>query len=341
MSTTTPSPATGTTRDTPHAPPSGAVHGPRWVFLRLHRTPLRLALAVFALGAALTGFLRWAAWAYPEKEFDCSDGSPCSDTFLGFQSAATLLYEYMKNVSLSGLLLPVLIGAFVAGPVVARELESGLHRLVWTQSVSPARWFVSRLAIAATLAATAALAFIGVFQLGASGMLGMWNLHWMDRGVYEATGPALVAYGLLAVTVGALLGLLLRRTVAAMAAAAAVTGTVLLVAGTLRWDLVPVNTLTGPGSVEHPQPTGLPDGVKIVDWGLQNAAGQRFSPHECVPEKLIGARCPSDVTVTDWFVDFHPRAHFWYAQLVETGIVLVLAAAAGYAALRVLRRRHA
>ncbi|GHB19893.1 ABC transporter permease [Streptomyces chryseus] len=335
MSTTTTSP------DTTRPAPDTGLRGPLWVFLRLHRTPLLLALAVFVLGAALTGFLRWAAWAYPEKEFDCSDGGPCSDTFLGFHSAATLLYEYMKNVSLAGLLLPVLVGAFVAGPVVARELESGLHRLAWTQSVSPARWFASKLAVCATLATAAALTFIGVFQLGGSGMPGMWNLNWPDRGVYEATGPALVAYCLLAVAVGALLGLLVRRTVAAMAATAAVTGAVLLVAGTVRWDLVPVNTLTGPGSIESPHPTGLPVDVFLVESGLQNAAGERFFLRECVPEPLFGARCPSDVTATDWFVDFHPHAHFWYAQLVESGIVLALAAAAVYAALRVLRRRHA
>ncbi|MGW7055518.1 ABC transporter permease [Streptomyces sp. NPDC054887] len=339
MSTTTTPPDTA--RDTPDGRPPRGPHGLRWVFLRLHRTPLRLALAVIVLGAALTGFLRWAASAYPEKEFDCSDGGPCSDTFLGFHSAATLLYEYVKNLSLASLLLPVLIGAFVAGPVVARELESGLHRLAWTQSVSPARWFASKLAMAATLATAAALAFIGVFHLGGGGMFGMWNLRWPHRGVYEATGPALVAYCLLAVAVGALTGLLVRRTVAAMAATAAATGAVLLGVGTVRWDLIPVNTLTGPGSVENSTPTGLPKDVLVVDWGVQNAAGERFFPSECVPEKLYGARCPSDVTVTDWFVDFHPQAHFWYAQLVESAVALALAAAIVYAALRVLRRRHA
>ncbi|MGW7198918.1 ABC transporter permease [Streptomyces chryseus] len=333
MSTTTTSP------DTTRPAPDTGLRGPTWVFLRLHRTALRAALAVVVLAAAVTGFLRWAASAYPPVDANCV--GVCENTFLGFPDAHSMLYECMKNASGAALLLPVLVGAFVAGPVVARELESGVHRLTWTQSVSPRRWLASQVMLAATLATAGALSFIGIFQLGAYRMLGNWNLNWPDRGVYEATGPALVAYCLLAVAVGALLGLLVRRTVAAMAATVAVTGALLLTAGTVRWDLVPVNTLTGPGSVESAHPTGLPRDAFLVESGLQNAAGQRFSPHECVPEPRFGARCPSDVTATDWFVDFHPRAHFWYAQLAETGIVLVLAAVAGYAALRVLRRRHA
>ncbi|MCZ7459444.1 hypothetical protein [Streptomyces sp. WMMC940] len=43
--------------------------------------------------------------------------------------------------------------------------------------------------------------------------------------------------------------------------------------------------------------------------------------------------------VTD-FARTHPPSHFWPIQLVETGIVLALAAVATYAAFRVLRRRH-
>ncbi len=98
------------------------------------------------------------------------------------------------------------------GPVVSRELEAGLHRLAWTQSISPARWLASKLATAATLAVAGALALVGVFRLGASGLLGRANLSWSDRGVYEALGPALVAYCLLGVAVGALVRLLVRRT---------------------------------------------------------------------------------------------------------------------------------
>jgi hypothetical protein len=50
---------------------------------------------------------------------------------------------------LGGLVLavPGLIGVFWGTPLVARELESGTHRLVWTQSVSRTRWLAVKLGL--------------------------------------------------------------------------------------------------------------------------------------------------------------------------------------------------
>jgi hypothetical protein len=267
------------------------------------------------------------------KEIDCSNGGPCSDTFLGFASAETLLTEYMKSGSTLFLLLPVLVGAFVA--------ESGLHRLAWTQSISPARWLASKLAVAATLAVAGTLALMGIFRLGASGLLGQSDLRWPDRGVYEALGPALVAYVLLAVAAGALVGLLVRRTLLAMSLTGVVTGTVLLVLGSVRWNLVPSLTVTGPRTSEPFGGLHVPLNSLMTDLGEQNAAGERFDLHRCVPNRDYTAFCPTDLKATTWYVDFHPYSHFWYVQLIETGIVLALTAAAAYAAFRVLRRSAA
>ncbi|MGR8009804.1 ABC transporter permease [Streptomyces hypolithicus] len=338
MSTlTSPETATGTLAPVP----PGLARGPFWALLRIHRTALRISLGFIVLAAALTGFLRWAAAAYPYKELDCSAGGPCSDLFLGFASAEDLLVEYMKRGSEGALLLPLLIGAFVAGPVVARELEAGLHRLTWTQSFAPARWLASQLALTATLVLAGTLALMGVFQLGASGLLGQSDLSWPDRGLYEATGPALPAYCLLAVALGALIGLLVRRTLPAVAASGIVTGAVLLLMGSLRWSLIPVRTITGPATGGGYQRSFPPVGSFMTDMGVQNAAGERFVYRECLPDRMPGAHCPTDLQVTAWYVDHHPRSHFWYTQLLETSIALALAAAATYAAFRVLRRRHA
>lgn len=40
------------------------------------------------------------------------------------------------------------------------------------------------------------------------------------------------------------------------------------------------------------------------------------------------------------FAEVHPASHYWPLQLVETGILLALAALAVFAAFRVLRRLH-
>src|SRR5262245_11880941 len=44
-------------------------------------------------------------------------------------------------------LVPALIGAFWGAPLVARELETGTHRLVWNQSVPRRRWLAVKLTV--------------------------------------------------------------------------------------------------------------------------------------------------------------------------------------------------
>jgi len=43
--------------------------------------------------------------------------------------------------------VPLLIGMFWGGPLVAREIEQGTYRLAWTQSVSRGRWLATKLGI--------------------------------------------------------------------------------------------------------------------------------------------------------------------------------------------------
>ncbi|MFH8289432.1 ABC transporter permease [Streptomyces sp. NPDC018059] len=317
------------------------LRGPRWVDVRVHRTALLAAGAVLVAAVAYTGWLRWAASAYPVSDDNCVVGKSC-DSFLGFASARYLLDASMSKGSLSLLLVPLLIGAFVAGPLVARELESGVHKLSWTQSVSPARWLATKLTTAAAFAAVGTLVLMAALQLGASGTIGrQWNLHWADRGVYEATGPVLVAYSLFAAALGTLIGFAVRRTLLAMAATGFVTGLVLWGLGNARWHLVPVRTATGPATEENSFPTGIPWNSFSMDQGVTNAAGDRFYAWRCLPKPQPGSSCPADTQITGWYMDYHPRSHFWQVQLVETGILLILAAAATYAAFRLLRRRTA
>ncbi|MEU7584148.1 ABC transporter permease [Streptomyces sp. NPDC041068] len=317
------------------------LHGPRWAELRLHRTALLTGGALVVVALAYTGWLRWAADAYPEPKGACSSHGTC-ETFLGFTSARDLLNISMSNGAVALLLVPLLIGVFVAGPMIGREMESGVYKLSWTQSVSPTRWLATKVTTAAAFAVGGTLALMAVFQLGASEMVGThWNLHWADRGVYETTGPALVAYALLAVAVGTLAGLLVRRTLLAMAATGVVTGLVLLVLSSTRWHLVPTLTRSRPATADSPWGTMWPMDSFVMDQGVANAAGDRFYPGQCLPEPISGYSCPTDTKVVSAYADFHPRSHFWYVQLIETGIVLALAAAATYAAFRLLRRRVA
>ena len=61
--------------------------------------------------------------------------------------------------------VPVLIGAFVGAPVLARELETGTFRYAWTQGFGRWRWALAKLVLLAVVLAAAA---------GACGVLVSW-----------------------------------------------------------------------------------------------------------------------------------------------------------------------
>lgn len=222
--------------------------------------------------------------------------------------------------------------------MVARELESGTYKLALTQSVSPTRWLGAKLAVSGAVTVVGTIALIGVYRLGWANLGGTGSFLWYEPGTYVSTGPVLVAQALLALGLGALIGQLVRRTVTAMALTGLVTGLVLLVVGQLRWSLMPVKTLTGPLA----ETLGVPVDIASLetDAGLLTTTGERLPSHACFDRTQQWDVCPADMNVTGQYSDYHPASHYWPIQLIETGIVLALAALALYAAFRVLRARH-
>ncbi|MEU8521829.1 ABC transporter permease [Streptomyces sp. NBC_01216] len=295
--------------------------GSSWVTVRQHRRALWVAATGVTLSLAVIGGLRW---------WDARPSAPDGSGSFG------ALRPAMGYASLGMLVLPLLAGVFVAGPMVARELESGTYRLALTQSVTPTRWLAAKLLTAGTVAITGTLALIGVYQLGLARVDGTYLFHWADRGPYEASGPVLLAQVLLALALGALVGQLVRRTVPAMSSTGLVLGTVILLLGRARWNLLPVRTVTGPPE----QPLPVPHDALTLDTGLIGPGGARLPEWTC-SEYADPRGCPPGLGITHRYADYHPHAHFWPTQLLETGILLALTGLALYAAFRLLRARHA
>lgn len=296
--------------------PSSPLTGTRRVLVRLHRPALRTLLAVFALGCG--GLAAVRLW------FTSGYGRP------GAFGPEDLLLGALDRGSTLLVLSPLLVAAYVAGPLFARETETGTHQVAWTQSVTPVRWTATKLVLVATVVAGASAAYVVVFRWSRAPVSdNPFVPLWSER-IQHASGTTAVAYALLAVAVGALTGLLVRRTLVAMSAAGLVTGTVLLTLGTFRHALWPTETITG-RPLPHPRDTWW------VETGSVDASGETVSSVLC-PGYLDSCHSGGG-GVTD-FATVHPPAHFWPIQLVETGIVLALAAVATYAAFAVLRRRH-
>ncbi|MGY2876895.1 hypothetical protein ACVW00_004085 [Marmoricola sp. URHA0025 HA25] len=152
-----------------------------------------------------------------------------TQAFLGWISTrGTDRFLYIFG-SAAGYVLPALIGAFWGAPMVARELEAGTHRLVWSQTVTRNQWLATKLGVGLLGAVTA------------SGILGLattWWAHPVDKAVdarttsdvssvfemarltptlFASRGIAPIGYAAVAFAAGVLAGALIRRTVPAMA----------------------------------------------------------------------------------------------------------------------------
>jgi ABC-type transport system involved in multi-copper enzyme maturation permease subunit len=240
--------------------------------------------------------------------------------------------------------VPPLIGMFWGAPLVARELESGTHRLAWTQSVTRARWIATKL----TMVGGASAVTAGLLSWAVTS----WGRHIDDAKYYRiapltygARGIVPIGYALFAFTLGVALGMLIRRTVPAMAAT---LGIYILAAVSMplgiRAHLAPQARSFTPLDLSrvHAFMVQAPSGKMTVisgvtpnqAWVLSNhtvtSTGQIFtgpaSPQYCGPNQGAEA-CLNWVGTLDLRqqLTYQPASHFWPLQWTETGIFVVLA----------------
>ena len=180
--------------------------------LRQFRTPLVIGagfLVVVGVVFVITGVQ--LAHLYNTTVVGCQSQGDCPtvdvqllNTYLSLQLA----------VNMGLLLVPVVIGMFWGAPLIARELEAGTHRLIWTQSITRNRWLLTKLAV------------VGMASALGAGLLS-WMVSWwfipidqvhMDQfAVFDQRSIVPIGYALFGFAIGLTTGLILRRTVPAMA----------------------------------------------------------------------------------------------------------------------------
>jgi ABC-type transport system involved in multi-copper enzyme maturation permease subunit len=259
--------------------------------------------------------------------------------------------------------VPALVGVFWGAPLVARELETGTHRLVWNQSITRTRWLATKLGLAA-LAAGAA---------GAIGLALTWWTAPIDGAIasgvnsnsfaavprlwpdlFGARGVVPIAMAVLALAIGVTAGLVIRRAVPAMAmtlgvvVAIQVAAPMLLQQHLLQADRI-TTTITadklrglmlsanGPAVVEELQLSVDSPGA----WVTENVT---LDPSGAVAETLPdwvekcggppgrqteeGAACFARLADEGYQqrIDYFPASRFWPMQWIESGILLGVAA---------------
>jgi len=114
------------------------------------------------------------------------------------------------------LFAPGLVGMFWGAPLVARELESGTFRLAWTQSITRSRWLAVKLLVVG-LSSVAATGLLSLMVTWGSSPIDTVSADQFSPLVFSERGIVPMGYAAFAFVLGVTAGLLIRRTLAAMA----------------------------------------------------------------------------------------------------------------------------
>lgn len=181
---------------------------------RQFRVPFLIAvggLAIVAIVLGITGLD--LSHLYNTTVANCQSQGDC-------QSAISTLdgYDHFLQVIVQALplVVPALIGMFWGAPLAARELESGTFRLAWTQGRSRWQWLVGKVAV------------VGLSSVVVMGLLSLMTTWWWNPisranpnrfspGLFSIFGLTPVGYAAFAFAFGLMAGVIMRRTLAAMA----------------------------------------------------------------------------------------------------------------------------
>lgn len=181
-----------------------------WMQFRLQALVALGGLTIVAIASALTG--PHLVHLYDTTVANCSTHSDCSEATSALISNGDKLSIVLKVVVE---VVPALIGLFWGAPLVAQEIETGTYRLAWTQ-VTRTRWMGFKLGL------------LGLASVVVAGVLSLMVTWWsspLDRvrmtpfTSFDQRDLVPIGYAVFALVFGATVGMLVRRTLPAMATA--------------------------------------------------------------------------------------------------------------------------
>ena len=244
----------------------------------------------------------------------------------------TGFFVWLRLLGTALIAVPALIGAFWGAPLLTREFEDRTYRMAWTQSVTRSRWLATKIALAGvvTIAVVAVFAMVFTWWSGPIDATGnrIGTANFAQRGIVP------IGYAVFGLTLGMLVGTILRRTIPAMAASLAGFLIVrMFVQKVVRSHLI------GTESVSVPSfgPSGL--GGWVLSSGTVDAAGQTLS--KSTAEGTLTAACHITRATEDVdaalavcaqrfgihdIAQVHTDNQFWALQTAELGLFVALAA---------------
>jgi hypothetical protein len=266
------------------------------------------------------------------------------------------------------ILAPAIIGVFWGAPVITREIEARTLPLTWNQSVTKTRWLAVKLGL------------IGLASLATAGLLSLMLTWWsgpvdtavpLEKGnsitfarlgfvLFPTRGITPLGYAAFAFALGVTAGVLIRRTVPAMAATLAAFASVQIAWPIwVRPHLIPPAhafvALTAANIPDAELAVG-PGGSTILvpnlpsmtgDWILStqniDPAGRPFnlnSVSACqgnTPQACNNALSSLHLRAV---IAYQPAGRFWAFQWAETGVFLAAALMLAGFCFWSIRRHH-
>jgi hypothetical protein len=344
-----------------------------WLAVRQFRKQALIAGAALVVLAVLVALLGAQLLDdYHATVTGCGAHADCSS------AATALINRYAKWNDWFGvivLVVPGLIGIFWGAPLLARELETGTFRLAWTQSISRARWTLTKLGL------------LGLASMAAAGLCSLFVTWWaspLDQigagpfATFDQRGIVPVGYALFAFALGVAAGAVVRRTLPAMGATlVAFVGVRLAVYEWVRPHyMAPLTArspyrFSGPGLGQVAIGQGLRPGGWVVSQSIENPAGRvvgrtvggllatsinvgsqgvtiagvgacpnlKPSGQQSVAKSTdLVQRCVNQLHLTS-VTAYQPANRYWPFQLYETLLFVVAALAVAAFALWWVRRR--
>jgi len=242
--------------------------------------------------------------------------------------------------------LPVLLGAFVGAPLLAREFETGTFRFAWTQGAGRTRWAVAALVLPAAALTAAAGAFTALFYWYFRPFLADGQVSEMLPLAFALLGVAFAAWTLFAFALSAFFGTLFRRTLPAVAVTLVIyIGLAIGTATAIRPHYMTAVTVPGWN--------GSPGAGWVISSYVKSPAGQVLSQGDL---SNVAAHLPASVqnsqnpnAFTDWLSQHgytlwqtvQPDSRFWHFQLIEGGWLLAVSAVLIGGCVWMVRRRGA
>jgi hypothetical protein len=312
------------------------------------------ALVVLALLTAVTG--PHLVHLYDTLIRGCQAAGDCTAARNSMRSTDGNLRTWLDALVLA---VPAILGIFWGAPLIARELETGTYRLVWTQSVTRTRWLAVKLGL------------VGLASMAVAGLTSLMVTWWaspIDRatvsgfGNFDKRDIVPIAYTAFAFALGATLGLVIRRTLPAMAATlVGFVGVRLAIVKWVRPRLATPVRMVSPFRLPSPGGNNVGVGLKAGDWMIHqqtiNASGRvigdngglgangviginvtpsgriMLSDGQSCPGRIHGPIADPQALVTKCLSSLHlrevltyqPVSRYWSFQWYESGIFLGLA----------------